>query len=64
LNGWAVGYGLTPLSSRVNAHTAGGISKGRHLSFAETQYVRLPLPGESLVAVLSEGALEEQRGAD
>src|SRR3546814_20657543 len=32
--------------------------------FAEVQYVHMPLPGESLVAFLSDGAFEEQRGSD
>ena len=53
-----------PLGSHVNAHTAGGLSEGGYLGFAEVQYVHMPLPGESLVAILSDGAFEEQRGGD
>lgn len=58
------GAASAPLGSHVNAHTAGGVSEGGYLGFAETQYVHMPLPGESLVAILSDGAFEEQRGSD
>ncbi|HVR74515.1 MAG TPA: xylulose 5-phosphate 3-epimerase [Planctomycetota bacterium] len=54
----------SPLGSHVNAHTAGGLSEGGYLGFAELQYVHMPLPGESLVVFLSDGAFEEQRGSD
>jgi phosphoketolase len=54
----------SPLGSHVNAHTAGGLSEGGYLGFAELQYVHMPLPGEHLVAFLSDGAFEEQRGSD
>jgi hypothetical protein len=54
----------SPLGSYVNAHTAGGLSEGGYLGFAELQYVHMPLPGERLVAFLSDGAFEEQRGSD
>ncbi len=53
-----------PLGSHVNAHTAGGLAEGGYLGFAELQYVHMPMPGETLVAFLSDGAFEEQRGAD
>jgi phosphoketolase len=53
-----------PLGSHVNPHTAGGIAEGGYLGFAELQYSHLPLPGEKLVAFLSDGAAEEQRGSD
>ena len=53
-----------PLGSHVNPHTAGGIAEGGYLGFAELQYAHLPLPGETLVAFLSDGAAEEQRGSD
>lgn len=53
-----------PLGSHVNAYTAGGVSEGGYLGFAEVQYVHMPLPGERLVAILSDGAFEEQRGSD
>jgi phosphoketolase len=54
----------SPLGSHVNAHTAGGMAEGGYLGFAELQYVHMPLPGETLVAFLSDGAFEEQRGSD
>ena len=54
----------SPLGSHVNAHTAGGTQEGGYLGFAELQYVHAPLPGERLVAFLSDGAFEEQRGSD
>src|SRR3990167_9340996 len=60
----ADGTASAPLGSHVNAYTAGGVSDGGYLGFAETQYVHMPLPGESLVAILSDGAFEEQRGGD
>ena len=54
----------SPLGSHVNAHTAGGLAEGGYLGFAELQWVHMPLPGERLVAFLSDGAFEEQRGGD
>ncbi|MDY6908094.1 MAG: xylulose 5-phosphate 3-epimerase [Chloroflexota bacterium] len=54
----------SPLGSHVNAHTAGGMAEGGYLGFTELQYVHMPLPGERLVAFLSDGAFEEQRGSD
>ncbi|MCC2626506.1 MAG: D-xylulose 5-phosphate/D-fructose 6-phosphate phosphoketolase [Thermomicrobiales bacterium] len=54
----------SPLGSHVNVHTAGGLAEGGYLGFAELQYVHMPLPGERLVAFLSDGAFEEQRGSD
>ncbi|MCM2319239.1 MAG: xylulose 5-phosphate 3-epimerase [Pseudomonas sp.] len=53
-----------PLGSHVNPHTAGGIAEGGYLGFAELQYAHQPLSGETLVAFLSDGAAEEQRGSD
>lgn len=58
------GSPAAPIGSHVNAHTAGGISEGGYLGFAELQYVHMPLPEDSLVAFLSDGAFEEQRGSD
>jgi phosphoketolase len=52
------------LGSPVNPYTAGGISEGGYLGFAELQYPHMPLPGQSLVTFLSDGAFEEQRGSD
>ncbi|MCQ4323417.1 xylulose 5-phosphate 3-epimerase [Stutzerimonas stutzeri] len=60
----ADGSPLAPLGSHVNPHTAGGIAEGGYLGFAELQYAHMPLPGETLVAFLSDGAAEEQRGSD
>ncbi|MCC6659519.1 MAG: xylulose 5-phosphate 3-epimerase [Phycisphaerales bacterium] len=54
----------SPLGSHVNAHSAGGLAEGGYLGFVELQYVHMPLPGERLVAFLSDGAFEEQRGSD
>lgn len=58
------GLPATPLGSHVNAHTAGSMQEGGYLGFAELHYVHAPLPGERLVAFLSDGAFEEQRGSD
>lgn len=58
------GRAAVPLGSHAGPATAGAISEGGYLGFAEIQYVHMPLPGESLVAFLSDGAFEEQRGSD
>jgi len=58
------GQPVSPLGSHVNPHTAGGLIEGGYLGFAELLYVHMPLPGEQLVAFLSDGAFEEQRGSD
>lgn len=58
------GSAAAPLGSHVNPHTAGGLIEGGYLGFAELQYAHMPLPGETLVAFLSDGAAEEQRGSD
>lgn len=60
----ADGTPASPLGSHVNAHTAGGVLEGGYLGLAELQYVHAPLKGERLVAFLSDGAFEEQRGSD
>ncbi|MBA4208226.1 MAG: xylulose 5-phosphate 3-epimerase [Parvibaculum sp.] len=60
----AEGNAAVPLGSHAGPNTAGAISEGGYLGFAEVQYVHAPLPGESLVAFLSDGAFEEQRGSD
>ena len=60
----ADGRPATPLGSHAGPDTAGAISEGGYLGFAELEYVHIPLPGESLVAFLSDGAFEEQRGSD
>ena len=58
------GRPAVPLGSHAGPNTAGAISEGGYLGFAGLQYVHTPLPGESLVAFLSDGAFEEQRGLD
>lgn len=54
----------SPLGSHVNPHTAGGMAEGGYLGFVQLQYMHMPLPGESLITFLSDGAFEEQRGSD
>ncbi len=58
------GFPESPLGSHVNPHTAGGTMEGGYLGLAELYYVHVPLPGERLVAFLSDGAYEEQKGGD
>jgi phosphoketolase len=58
------GRPAVPLGSHAGPNTAGAISEGGYLGFAEVEYVHIPLAGESLVAFLSDGAFEEQRGSD
>lgn len=60
----ADGYPKACVGSHVNATTGGGLIEGGYLGFAELLYVHMPLPGEHLVAFLSDGAFEEQRGGD
>ncbi len=60
----AEGRPAVPLGSHAGPNTAGAISEGGYLGFAEVQYVHATLPGERLVAFLSDGAFEEQRGSD
>lgn len=60
----ADGSPASPLGSHVNVNTAGGMHEGGYLGFAELEYVHMPLSGERLVAFLSDGAFEEQRGSD
>jgi phosphoketolase len=60
----AKGHAAVPLGSHAGPFTAGAISEGGYLGFAGVQYIHMPLPGERLVAFLSDGAFEEQRGSD
>lgn len=60
----ADGRPSVPLGSHAGPNTAGAVSEGGYLGFAEVQYAHMPLVGESLVAFLSDGAFEEQRGSD
>lgn len=54
----------SPLGSHVNINTAGSVLEGGYLGFAGLQYIHMALPDERLVAFLSDGAFEEQRGTD
>lgn len=58
------GKPASPLGSHVNVNTKGASIEGGYLGFAALHYVHQPLPGEKLVAFLSDGAFEEQRGSD
>ncbi len=58
------GRQTSPRGSHVGPNTAGGLIEGGYLGFAGLQYVHMPLVGERLVAFLSDGAFEEQRGPD
>lgn len=58
------GKPASPLGSHVNVNTKGASIEGGYLGFAALHYVHQPLPGEHLVAFLSDGAFEEQRGSD
>ncbi len=60
----ADGRAESTVGSHVNPFTAGGLSEGGYLGFVGLTYVHMPLPGERLVAFLSDGAFEEQRGSD
>jgi len=60
----ANGQPAVPLGSHASPHTAGAISEGGYLGFTGLQYIHMPLPDESMVAFLSDGAFEEQRGSD
>lgn len=60
----AQGKPESPLGSHVNVRTKGASQEGGYLGFAALHYVHQPLPGEKLVAFLSDGAFEEQRGSD
>jgi phosphoketolase len=60
----AEGRAAVPLGSHAGPNTAGAIMEGGYLGFAALQYVHTALPGESLIAFLSDGAFEEQRGSD
>jgi phosphoketolase len=54
----------SPRGSHVNHNTGGGIAEGGYLGFTSVQYVHMPLVGERLVAFLSDGSFDEQRGDD
>lgn len=60
----AQGQPAVPLGSHAGPNTAGAVSEGGYLGFASLQYIHMPMPGETLVAFLSDGAFEEQRGSD
>ena len=58
------GSPASPVGSHVNVNTAGASLEGGYLGFAGLHYVHQSVPGEKLVAFLSDGAFEEQRGSD
>jgi phosphoketolase len=58
------GKPASPLGSHVNVNTKGASIEGGYLGFAALRYVHQSLPDEHLVAFLSDGAFEEQRGSD
>lgn len=58
------GQRLSSLGAHISAHTAGARLEGGYLGFAAMQYAHMPTADERLVAFLSDGAFEEQRGAD
>ncbi len=55
---------LNVLTGNLHPEQQARYREGGYLGFAELQYAHMPLPGESLVAFLSDGAAEEQRGSD
>src|SRR5690554_191786 len=58
------GKPASPLGSHLNVNTAGAVSEGGYLGFTALQYVHASEKNERLVAFLSDGAFEEQRGSD
>ena len=58
----AQGRPASPLGSHVGPNTAGGLSEGGYLGFAELQYVHMPFPGERPVAFLRDVAFDEPPG--
>lgn len=58
------GKPASPLGSHANVNTAGAVSEGGYLGFTGLNYVHASEKGERLVAFLSDGAFEEQRGSD
>jgi len=58
------GKPASPLGSHLNVNTAGAVSEGGYLGFNALQYVHASEKNEHLVAFLSDGAFEEQRGSD
>lgn len=58
------GKPASPLGSHANVNTGGAVSEGGYLGFTALQYVHASEKDERLVAFLSDGAFEEQRGSD
>lgn len=58
------GTPASPLGSHLNVNTAGAVSEGGYLGFTALNYVHASHKDEKLVAFLSDGAFEEQRGSD
>ncbi len=60
----ADGSPTAPLGNHDSVFSAGCVGDGAYPGMAELQYVHMPLPGQELVAFLSDVAFEEQRGSD
>ncbi|TFH75704.1 xylulose 5-phosphate 3-epimerase [Gammaproteobacteria bacterium LSUCC0112] len=60
----ADGKSAAPLGNHDSVFSAGCVGDGAYPGMAELQFVHMPLPGQELVAFLSDVAFEEQRGSD
>jgi phosphoketolase len=60
----ADGKAAAPLGVHDSVFCAGCVGDGAYPGMAELQFVHMPLPGQELVAFLSDVAFEEQRGSD
>lgn len=60
----ADGKAAAPLGVHDSVFSAGCVGSGAYPGMAELQFVHMPLPGQELVAFLSDVAFEEQRGSD
>lgn len=58
------GKSVAPLGVHDGIFSAGCVGDGAYPGMAELQFVHMPLPGQELVAFLSDVAFEEQRGSD
>lgn len=60
----ADGKAAAPLGVHDSVFSAGCVGGGAYPGMAELQFVHMPLPGQELVAFLSDVAFEGQRGSD
>ena len=60
----ADGKSAPPLGVHDSVFCAGCVGDGAYPGMAELQFVHMPLPGQELVAFLSDVAFEQQRGID